>query len=71
MNPGTFVTLMIVGWLLLAAVTLWAFLRVPLRRARLQRTHHEQPAAAQPQLQLSSPPTKGRRRFIHGQLGHR
>lgn len=37
MNPGTFVTLMILGWLLLAVVTLWAFLRVPMRRARLQK----------------------------------
>jgi len=35
MHPGTFVTLMILGWLLLAGVTLWAFLRVPRRRARL------------------------------------
>lgn len=38
MNPGTFVTLMILGWLLLALVTLWAILRVPMRRARLQKT---------------------------------
>jgi len=37
MNPGTFVTLMILGWLLLAVVTLWAILRVPMRRARLQK----------------------------------
>lgn len=37
MNPGTFVTLMILGWVVLALVTLWAFLRVPLRRARLQK----------------------------------
>lgn len=37
MNPGTFVTLMILGWLLLAMVTLWAILRVPMRRARLQK----------------------------------
>ncbi len=38
MNPGTFVTLMILAWLLLAVVTLWAILRVPMRRARLQKT---------------------------------
>ncbi|MFV3371846.1 hypothetical protein ACNFH5_27040 [Pseudomonas sp. NY15435] len=38
MNPGTFVTLMIIGWVLLALVTLWAILRVPMRRARLQKT---------------------------------
>lgn len=37
MNPGTFVTLMIFGWVLLAVVTLWAILRVPMRRARLQK----------------------------------
>jgi len=37
MNPGTFVTLMILGWVLLALVTLWAILRVPMRRARLQK----------------------------------
>ncbi|MBB4864811.1 putative membrane protein [Pseudomonas nitritireducens] len=37
MNPGTFVTLMILGWVVLALVTLWAILRVPLRRARLQK----------------------------------
>lgn len=37
MNPGTFVTLMIFGWVLLALVTLWAILRVPMRRARLQK----------------------------------
>lgn len=37
MNPGTFVTLMILGWLLLALVTLWAILRVPMRRAKLQK----------------------------------
>lgn len=37
MNPGTFVTLMILGWLMLALVTLWAILRVPMRRARLQK----------------------------------
>ncbi|MED5607763.1 hypothetical protein VV867_08685 [Pseudomonas sp. JH-2] len=56
MNPGTFVTLMIFGWLLLAGVTLWAFLRVPMRRARLhsrseaQAHPHEAPAPqAQPQ----------------------
>lgn len=38
MNPGTFVALMILGWLLLAVVTLWAILRVPMRRAQLQRS---------------------------------
>jgi len=41
MNPGTFVTLMILGWILLAVVTLWAILRVPLRRARLQKPKHK------------------------------
>lgn len=42
MNPGTFVTLLIVSWLMLAGVTLWALLRVPMRRARLHRLHGEQ-----------------------------
>ena len=37
MTPESFVTLLIVAWLGLAGVTLWAFLRVPRRRARLQR----------------------------------
>ncbi|MNF10945.1 hypothetical protein D3C76_771840 [compost metagenome] len=37
MNPGTFVTLLILGWLLLAAVTLWALLRVHRRKARLHK----------------------------------
>ncbi len=47
MNPGTFVTLMILGWLLLAVVTLWALLRVPMRRARLQKPKVK-PASATP-----------------------
>ena len=42
MNPGTFVTLLIISWLMLAGVTLWALLRVPMRRARLHRLHGEQ-----------------------------
>ena len=42
MNPGTFVTLLILSWLMLAGVTLWALLRVPMRRARLHRLHGEQ-----------------------------
>jgi uncharacterized membrane protein len=46
MNPGTFVTLMILGWVLLALLTLWAILRVPLRRARLQRPTHKAKAAS-------------------------
>ena len=33
MTPESFVTLLIVAWLGLAGVTLWAFLRVPRRRA--------------------------------------
>ena len=37
MTLESFVTLLIVAWLGLAGVTLWAFLRVPRRRARLQR----------------------------------
>ncbi|HFK2005699.1 TPA: hypothetical protein ACGW3W_005057 [Pseudomonas aeruginosa] len=37
MTPESFVTLLIVAWLGLAGVTLWAFLRVRRRRARLQR----------------------------------
>lgn len=41
MNPGTFVTLLIFSWLLLAGVTLWALLRVSMRRARLQRSYGE------------------------------
>jgi uncharacterized membrane protein len=41
MNAGTFVTLMIFGWVLLAVVTLWAILRVPMRRARLQKSKHK------------------------------
>ncbi|WP_169938691.1 hypothetical protein [Pseudomonas multiresinivorans] len=41
MNPGTFVTLMILGWVLLALVTLWAILRVPMRRARMQKFKHK------------------------------
>lgn len=32
MTPESFVTLLIVAWLGLAGVTLWAFLRVPRRR---------------------------------------
>lgn len=44
MNPGTFVTLLIFAWLLLAAVTLWALLRVPLRRAKLHRQGEPQAA---------------------------
>ncbi|OWP47811.1 hypothetical protein [Pseudomonas nitroreducens] len=46
MNPGTFVTLMILGWILLAVVTLWAILRVPLRRARLQKPRGKDKASS-------------------------
>lgn len=46
MNPGTFVTLMILGWILLAVVTLWAILRVPLRRARLQKPRGKHKASS-------------------------
>ncbi|SDO70169.1 hypothetical protein [Pseudomonas jinjuensis] len=41
MNPGTFVTLLILGWLLLAAVTLWALLRVHRRKVRLHKARTE------------------------------
>lgn len=46
MNPGTFVTLMILGWVLLALVTLWAILRVPMRRARLQKPNSKAKTAS-------------------------
>ncbi|MEA8483117.1 hypothetical protein PZU19_14420 [Pseudomonas aeruginosa] len=56
MTPESFVTLLILAWLGLAGVTLWAFLRVPRRRARLQRKARrahtlaaERPAQALPQ----------------------
>ena len=47
MTLESFVTLLIVAWLGLAGVTLWAFLRVPRRRARLPR-QARQPANRQP-----------------------
>ncbi|MDF3936193.1 hypothetical protein [Pseudomonas citronellolis] len=59
MNPGTFVTLMILGWLLLAGVTLWAFMRVPMRRARLQQRSHGEAEAAHVEPLPQAPATPG------------
>lgn len=71
MTPESFVTLLIVAWLGLAGVTLWAFLRVPRRRARLQRKarqaenrHPARAATASSATQLKPPRrpvTAGRR----------
>lgn len=55
MNPGTFVTLLILSWLLLAGVTLWALLRVPMRRARLQKLRAEADAHAALSNEASNP----------------
>lgn len=55
MNPGTFVTLLIFSWLLLAGVTLWALLRGSMRRARLQKSFAERRITPTPQASESSP----------------
>lgn len=55
MNPGTFVTLLIFSWLLLAGVTLWALLRGSMRRARLQKSFAERRVTPTPHASESSP----------------
>ena len=71
MTLESFVTLLIVAWLGLAGVTLWAFLRVPRRRARLQLQRHGKPKTGIPRdrhslfhnaAEAATPTGHGRRR---------